>query len=63
MIPSRASFYLNIFSPARMGTFSQFSRGGRGQEYALLYAQSGYYARKPVKAFYAGSLAGQRAGI
>lgn len=32
------------FSPARIGTFSQFSIGGKGHEYASEYAQYGLYA-------------------
>ena len=34
----------NAFSPARIGTFSQFSAGGSGQSHSGLYAQLGLYA-------------------
>src|SRR5439155_1828895 len=34
-----------FFSPARIGTVSEFSRGGKGHTYSSLYAQYGLYAR------------------
>lgn len=42
---SGMAYSWKIFSPARMGTFSRFSRGVMGHEKFSLYAQKGLYAK------------------